>query len=51
MGMSAEIIGHKWKMNFAELLFELDFHSETTLSFRPIQPDSSPGEAIANAFH
>jgi hypothetical protein len=43
--MSTDIIGHKWKVDFGQFAFQLAFDSETSMSFRPIQPGGGLGEA------
>lgn len=43
--MAAEIIGHTWKADFGQFSFHLEFHSDTAMSFRPVRPDGSLGEA------
>lgn len=43
--MSVAIIGHQWRADFGAFAFQLDFHSDTSMSFRPVQPDGGLGEA------
>jgi|GWRWMinimDraft_5_1066013.scaffolds.fasta_scaffold83331_1 hypothetical protein len=43
--MTAEIIGKTWKADFGPFAFHLEFHSETSLSFRAVQPDGTLADA------
>lgn len=43
--MKANIIGQQWKADFGQFTFQLDFHSQTSMSFRAIQPDGGLADA------
>lgn len=43
--MPTDMIGKQWKADFGHFAFQLDFHSQTSMSFRAVQPDGSLGEA------
>lgn len=44
--MPAEIFGHTWKADFGQFAFQLEFHSDTSMSFRPFHADGSLGGAM-----
>ena len=47
--MTTDIIGHQWKADFGDFAFQLDFHSDTSMSFKPILPDGTLGAATTVA--